>query len=193
MLVRGDRLGTGEHDEFTEALHDTLVEAGVTILFETTALRGSASELTVTSHNRESTLTYDKILMAVGRVVDTEGLELEKIGIKTDKNSAIITDKYGRTNIKNIFAIGDVVSGNRQFTHLANHEGRGVIQTILFPFLKKKIKGAVIPSTLYDSKYEFARTGLTETEAADSYGKHAIRVEMLPFTSNDRSKTEERV
>ena len=71
--------------------------------------------------------------------------------------------------MKNIFALGDVVSGNRQFTHLANHEGRGIIQSILVPFWKKKIKPANIPSVLYDRDLEFARTGFILEEANERY------------------------
>jgi pyruvate/2-oxoglutarate dehydrogenase complex dihydrolipoamide dehydrogenase (E3) component len=71
--------------------------------------------------------------------------------------------------MKNIFALGDVISGNRQFTHLANHEGRGIIQSLLVPFWKSRIKPANVPSVLYDREVEFARTGLTFEEAAEKY------------------------
>ena len=92
--------------------------------------------------------------------------------------------------MKNIYALGDVVSGNRQFTHLANHEGRGVIQSLLVPFWKAKVKGANVPSVLYDREVEFARTGLTEIEAREKYGDDAIVSDRIGFASNDRSRTE---
>lgn len=92
--------------------------------------------------------------------------------------------------MKNIFALGDVVSGNRQFTHLANHEGRGIIQSLLVPFWKKKIKNPNTPSVLYDKKIEFARTGLTLEEAHEKYGEDAVIVDRMDFSSNDRARTE---
>lgn len=102
----------------------------------------------------------------------------------------IVTDNYGRTNVKHIYALGDVVARNRQFTHLANHEGRGIIQSILFPFWKKKIKPVSPPSVLYDREIEFARTGLTFEESRLEYGDDAIIEEKIDFTTNDRSRTE---
>ncbi len=101
-----------------------------------------------------------------------------------------MTDNYGRTNVKHIFALGDVVAGNRQFTHLANHEGREIMQSILFPFWKKKIKPTIPPSVLYDREIEFARTGLTFEESRIEYGDDVIIEERIDFTTNDRSRTE---
>lgn len=92
--------------------------------------------------------------------------------------------------MKSIYALGDVVSGNRQFTHLANHEGRGIIQSLLLPFWKGKVKPANIPSVLYDRELEFARTGLSEVEAIEKYGADSICVDMMPFAANDRARTE---
>jgi pyruvate/2-oxoglutarate dehydrogenase complex dihydrolipoamide dehydrogenase (E3) component len=92
--------------------------------------------------------------------------------------------------VKNIFALGDVVSLNRQFTHLANHEGRGIIQSLLVPFWKSRIKPANVPSVLYDREVEFARTGLTSEKAIENYGEDAIIVDRMDFSTNDRSRTE---
>ncbi len=94
--------------------------------------------------------------------------------------------------MKNIFALGDVVSGNRQFTHLANHEGRGIIQSILVPFWKKRIKNPNIPSVLYDKEIEYARTGTTLEEAHEKYGEDAIIIDRMDFSSSDRARTESR-
>ena len=92
--------------------------------------------------------------------------------------------------MKHIYALGDVVSLNRQFTHLANHEGRGIIQSLLLPWWKKKIKNPNIPSVLYDREVEFARTGLTSDEAREKYGDDSIISDRMDFTLNDRSRTE---
>jgi pyruvate/2-oxoglutarate dehydrogenase complex dihydrolipoamide dehydrogenase (E3) component len=68
-------------------------------------------------------ISYDKILFALGRTANIEKLSLENAGIVYDTHGVNI-DNYNRTNKKHIFAIGDCVSGNPQFTHWVNNEGR---------------------------------------------------------------------
>ncbi len=190
MLVRSHRLGSGEDDDFTRSMRSTLESAWVDIRFNTSIERWDTNTLTLNTIDApNSNIPYSYILLALGRIANTEWLALEKIVIQTDK-WGIITDRYGRTNMKHIFALGDVVSGNRQFTHLANHEGRGIIQSLLVPFWKGKIKWANIPSVLYDREIEFARTGLTESEAKEKYGDDSIVCDRMDFSSNDRSRTE---
>ncbi len=190
MLIRSDRLGSGADDAFTLAMKSTLETVWVSMRFHTSIERWDERELSLKTENKADTkLSYTHILLALGRTPNTEWLDLEKVWITHDK-WGIITDKYGRTNIKNIYALGDVVSGNRQFTHLANHEGRGIIQSLLLPFWKKKIKSINIPSVLYDRGIEFARTGLTFEEATEKCGEDSIIVDRMDFSSNDRSRTE---
>jgi pyruvate/2-oxoglutarate dehydrogenase complex dihydrolipoamide dehydrogenase (E3) component/uncharacterized membrane protein YdjX (TVP38/TMEM64 family) len=216
MLVRSDRLGSGVDDEFTASMRSTLESAWVDIRYNTSIEKGDEKELILKSSEQKSgflpsqewqketkyglfpasqwqeqtqSIPYSHILLALGRVANTEWLDLEKVGIKSDK-WGIITDSYGRTSVKNIFALGDVVSGNRQFTHLANHEGRGIIQSLLVPFWKKKIKPTNVPSVLYDREVEFARTGLTFEEATEKYWVDSIVLDRMDFSANDRSRTE---
>jgi pyruvate/2-oxoglutarate dehydrogenase complex dihydrolipoamide dehydrogenase (E3) component/uncharacterized membrane protein YdjX (TVP38/TMEM64 family) len=206
MLVRSDRLGSGIDDEFTVSMKSLLEKVWVEIMFNTAIEKGDEKELFLKNTEKSEKksqksesgflpsqewqkLPYSHILLALGRVANIEWLDLEKVGIKSDK-WGIITDTYGRTNIKNIFALGDVVSGNRQFTHLANHEGRGIIQSLIVPFWKFRIKPANVPSVLYDREVEFARTWLTLEEAIEKYGEDAIIVDRMDFSANDRSRTE---
>ena len=199
MLVRSGRLGSWVDDDYTRALRSSLEEAGVEILFHTSIEKWDEKELLLKStENIEAGLLrssqwlkirYSHILLALGRVANTDWLDLTKVWINHD-NWGIITDSYGRTNVKNIFALGDVVSGNRQFTHLANHEGRGIIQSILVPFWKKNIKNPNIPSVLYDREIEYARTGRTLEEAQEKNGEDAIIIDRMDFSSSDRARTE---
>ncbi len=189
ILIRSDRLGAGIDDDFTLAMKSLLGELWVKTYYNTTIIRGVWDTVLVSHEGKEETISYSHILLALGRVPNTEWLGLENIWIQTDKGS-IITDVYGRTNLKHIYALGDVVSWNRQFTHLANHEGRGIIQSLLIPFWKKKIKPVNIPSVLYDKEIEFARTWLTAEEAKIEYGEDAIIIDRMDFSVNDRSRTE---
>ena len=60
----------------------------------------------------------------------------------------------------------------------------------MLPYWKKKIKPVNIPSVLYDREIEFARTGLTRGEAIVEYGEDALVIKKLPFSANDRARTE---
>ncbi len=134
----------------------------------------------------EEYLPYDKILIALGRVANIQKLWLEKIGIEHNKKW-IIVDSFNRTNKKHIFAIGDCVNGNPQFTHWANNEGRGVIRNILVPFPKKSVRNMTLPAVLY-THHEIARIGKTEKELLVRYDREEFVTKTLHFSSNDRSK-----
>jgi uncharacterized membrane protein YdjX (TVP38/TMEM64 family) len=133
-------------------------------------------------------IKYTKILAAVGRDPNIEGLGLETIEIEFKRG--IVVNAYNQTSQNHIYAIGDCVEGNPQFTHLANNEGRGVIRNILFPLLKSKVRDAILPSVLYTS-LEVARVGSTEKELIDSIGREAFITHRLDFAHNDRSRITE--
>jgi dihydrolipoamide dehydrogenase len=105
---------------------------------------------------------YQLILVSVGRIPNTETLGLEKIGIKQEKNW-IVTDDYLKTNIPNIYAIGDCTN-RLMLAHLASYQGWQVPENIVFPKEIKKIKNPYIPNCIFTYP-EVARVGLTEEEA----------------------------
>jgi len=104
---------------------------------------------------------YEIILVSVGRTPNTEDLGLEKIGIKLEKNR-IITDDYLRTNIYNIFAIGDCTN-KLMLAHLASYQGRNLVDNLISDNPQKLIP-QYVPSCIF-SYPEIARVGLTEDEA----------------------------
>lgn len=104
---------------------------------------------------------YDSILIAVGRVPNSNHLNLEKLQIKKDEKDFIIVDKQMRTNISNIFAIGDVV-GQPMLAHKSIHQAHIAAEVIAGKnhFFDTKI----IPYVAYTNP-EIAWVGLTEKEA----------------------------
>ena len=104
---------------------------------------------------------FDKVLVSVGRRPNTENLGLEKIGIQLTEQGFIKVDKKQKTNVVNIYAIGDV-AGEPMLAHKATHEGKvaaEVIAGLLAAFDAKSI-----PAVIFTNP-EIAWTGLTETEA----------------------------
>ena len=131
-------------------------------------------------------IEFDRVLIATWRKANTTNLWLENTEIEFDKHG-IKVDSYNRTNVKNIFAIGDVVKNNPKFTHWANNEARGVIRNILVPFYKKCFRWVLLPATLY-TNIEVSRVWKTRKELLKNYDESEIRTETLYFNHNDRAK-----
>ena len=106
-------------------------------------------------------LTVDKLLVAVGRAPNVEGLNLEAVGVAYDQKGVTVDDHLRTTNPR-IFAAGDICSP-WQFTHAADFMARIVLQNALF-FGRKRVSALTIPWTTYTSP-ELARVGLNEHEA----------------------------
>jgi dihydrolipoamide dehydrogenase len=146
---------------------------------------------TLTIQNKNSLqiekIEAENLLISIGRRPNISQLNLEAANVNyTDKG--IPVDSYGRTNIPNIWAIGDVIGGPLH-THVAEHHGRAVLTSLLLsPFYKKKIDEQAIPKVTYTDP-EIASIGLSEHEATKSYGVSALAIYMLPLSSVDRAIT----
>lgn len=109
---------------------------------------------------------FDEVLIAVGRRANSEGLGLEKLGVKTRPNGTIETDDYLRTAVPNVFACGDI-TGPYQFTHTAAHQAWYAVVNALFGFARKfKVDYRVIPWATFTMP-EVARVGINENEAKE--------------------------
>jgi len=127
-------------------------------------------------------ISADCCLVAIGVQGNVEGLGLEKIGIKL-KNNAIITDKFMRTNVAGVYAIGDV-TGEPCLAHIASHEGIVCVD---------KIAGKQTPEMNYSNfpgctycQPQVAGVGLTEQQAIDK--GYDIRVGRYPFSANGKAR-----
>jgi dihydrolipoamide dehydrogenase len=126
-------------------------------------------------------LTVDRVISAVGVVGNIEGFGLEKLGVKTERG-CIVIDKYGKTNVPGIYAIGDV-AGPPMLAHKAEHEGVICVEAIkgMNPHAMDK---SLIPGCTYCHP-QVASVGLTEAKAKEA-GKD-IRVGRFPFVANGKA------
>jgi mycothione reductase len=104
----------------------------------------------------------DQLLIAVGRVPNSDTLGLEESGVKTNKKGFIITDRYLETNVKGIFALGDAI-GRYLFKHNANHEAQYAYHNILHSDDKIAVSYAAMPHAIFSSP-QIAGVGFTEQE-----------------------------
>ena len=128
-----------------------------------------------------STDDFDTIIMATGIVGNIEGIGLDVLGVKVEK-SHIETDKFCETNVKNIYAIGDV-SGAPWLAHKASHEGVIVAEKIsgltVNPIEDNTIAGCTFCSP------QIASVGLTEEKAVQAGWN--IKVGRFPFSANGKA------
>lgn len=164
-----DQLMGREDADVADTIKNTLLQDGIRVLTGHKAVRvnsGSEKSLICESTAGDIEVPFDEILVAVGRRANSEGLGLEQLGIKTRSNGTIETDEYLRTEIKNIFAAGDI-AGPYQFTHTAAHQAWFAVVNALFGFAKKfKVDYRVIPWATFTAP-EVARVGINEREAQE--------------------------
>ena len=124
---------------------------------------------------------YDRVLVAVGRKPNGKLVGAEQGGIELDERGFIRVDKQMRTNVPNVFAIGDVV-GQPMLAHKATHEGKVAAEVIAGE--KRSFDARVIPAVAYTDP-EIAWVGLTETDAK----ARGVRYEkgVFPWAASGRS------
>lgn len=158
-----------EDPEVSEMVASRLREDGVDVRVDTraTAVRVEDGRriLVAEQAGRESRLEFDALLVAVGRVANTEGYGLEELGIALTKSRTLEVDEYLRTRIPTIYACGDVV-GPYQFTHMSAHQAWYATVNALFgSFLKRfRVDYSVVPWATFTDP-EVARVGLNEEDA----------------------------
>jgi dihydrolipoamide dehydrogenase len=129
-----------------------------------------------------ATIEADIVLVSIGRRPNTEGLDLDKAGLATNKQGQVEIDHDFRTSVPGIWAIGDVAPGP-MLAHKAEDEGIAVAENIAG--LTGIVNHDVIPSVVYTMP-EIAGVGLTEEEAS---AQGEIKVGKFPMLGNSRAKT----
>jgi dihydrolipoamide dehydrogenase len=124
----------------------------------------------------------DYCLMSIGRKAYTESLGLEKIGVQTDERGRVVVDSHLETNVKGIYAIGDVVKG-AMLAHKAEEEGVFVVETIAGQ--KPHINYNLIPGVVYTWP-EVAGVGYTEEQLKEK--GVAYKTGSFPFKASGRAR-----
>ena len=136
----------------------------------------------VESNGQKMEMTGDIVLMSVGRKPNTEGLNLEAAGINKDQKGRISINKKFKTNVDNVYAIGDVVEGP-MLAHKAEDEGMAVAEFISGKY--GHVNHDTIPGVVYTSP-EVAAVGKTEEQLKQAGIEY--NVGKFPFMANSRAK-----
>jgi len=161
-----DQLIPAADKDVVKVLHRYVKKQYDSIMLETSVTKVEAKEdgLWVTFEGKKAPKEpqrYDRILSAVGRRPNADRLNLEAAGVKVDERGFISVDKQLKTNVANIYAIGDLV-GQPMLAHKATHEAHVAAEVIAGK--KHAFEPQCIPSVAYTDP-ELAWVGLTEKEA----------------------------
>lgn len=174
--------------DLTRAAADILKKHNITVLTGTKvsdAKQGKNKRWTLSLETADGKkldpLDADRVLVAVGLKPNSENIGLAAVGVKTDKRGFIEVDDQMRTNIPNIYAIGDV-TGRKLLAHKASREGHVVAETIAGHAAIMDYRA--VPGAIFLHP-EIATVGLTEQEARDA--GHAINVGKFPLTALGRA------
>jgi len=132
------------------------------------------------------TIEANQVLVVVGRAYNTEDMGLEEVGVKLNKDGSIKTGPDMRTNVDNIYAIGDV-RGEILLAYTAVHDGSVAVDNALGGQAKKNYLG--VPSVIFTHP-EVASVGLTEARAAE---KHDIIVGKFPLRALGKAHAENEI
>ena len=152
------------------------------------AVKGKTATLTMepAKGGASETIEADCVLVSIGRRPNTDGLALDKAGLKTNERGQIEIDHEFRTAVDGVWAIGDVVPGP-MLAHKAEDEGIAVAENIAGQ--TGIVNHDVIPSVVYTWP-EIAGVGLTEEQAIEKLGDKAkVKVGKFPMLGNSRAKT----
>ena len=170
LVEMAERLLVREDPEASAALTQQLRLEGVDVRLQHQALRvvvqdGEKQLICLDRVNQqEVAIAFDQLLLALGRVANTQGLGLETLDLKLRGNGTLETDEYLATRFPNIYACGDV-TGPYQFTHVAAHQAWYAAVNALFGDFKRfKVDYRVIPWATFTDP-EIARVGLNEQDA----------------------------
>lgn len=168
QVEQSARLMIREDEEVSKHVQDKFAREGVDVRLnckaERVEVRGDDKFLICRVGDDTHEIAFDEILIAVGRRANTQGMGLEKLGVRVTDRGTIEVDDYLQTNIPSIYACGDV-AGPYQFTHTAAHQAWYVAVNSLFGIFKRfKVDYRVIPWATFTDP-EVARVGLNEQEA----------------------------
>jgi glutathione reductase (NADPH) len=168
LAIRKDLVLRGFDEDVRTHVHEELKRKGVKVITNVGPLRieKEGGKLKTTFANTEC-VTADKVLLAIGRDPNTLGLNLDKAGVKLDKDGAIEVDNNSRTSVPHIFAVGDVTD-RMNLTPVAIREAQAFAQT---EFMNRptEFDYANVPHAVF-AQSPVGVVGLTEAEARQQFG-----------------------
>jgi len=180
IVQSGPSLLAREDPDVASAVADILKEDGIQVLLdaraEKAARHGSRVHLKIRSGGKMRSLEGSHLLVATGRIPNSDTLNLQAAGVSTDVRGFIEVNEKLQTTSKNVFALGDI-KGGPAFTHISYDDFR-IIRTNLIEKGNASTAGRLVPYTVFIDP-QLGRVGLSETEARER--NLEIRVAKMPM------------
>lgn len=172
-------------EDITQALQKLLQKQGLKFHLgtgvESAEKTKTGIKLTAAKGDKSLELEAEKVLVAVGRKPNTDGLGATEAGVELDERERIRTDAEWQTNVPGIYAIGDVITGP-MLAHKAEQEAVAAVERMAGK--AGRVNYDTIPWVIYTAP-EVAAVGLTEAEAKEK--GHEVSVGAFPFQANGRA------
>ncbi len=190
IIEYADKIVPAIDNEIGKQLHKILEKQGMKFLLKTKVVDAkvwnNSVNVTLQEVDNDQSLkniTADIVLVSVGRRPYTKDLGLEAVGIKLNKSGVIDVDSNFATDVKNIYAVGDVIKGP-MLAHKAEEEAIAAVE--IMAGQAGHVNYNAIPSVIYTSP-EVASVGLTEEELKKQ--EIVYKVGKFPFLANSRART----
>ncbi len=188
VIDMADRIMQNDDEELVEILMSELQSQGVNFEMNTSikvvSKKGSKISIEVEQEGVVKKISGTHLLMATGRIPNTEQLDLEKAGVRSDKKGIRVNDSC-QTNVSHIYAIGDV-NGRYQFTHMSEHTAK-VATTRALLKIPMKIDEKHVPWVTFTDP-ELAHVGQTEEQL--NKDETSFEVYRFPYSKIDRALTD---
>ena len=165
IIQHRDQLMPREDRDVSDAIRDFLLEEGIDIVFgaqaEEVASNGGKIELMVATANTRKVIIGSDLLIAAGRLPNSDRLGLENTGIKTTERGHILVDDYCKTEVNGVFALGDI-NGHGAFTHTSVNDAEIVLDHLFGG--KRKLSDRIPIYGLFTDP-PLGRVGMTEKQA----------------------------
>ncbi|VAW63910.1 Glutathione reductase [hydrothermal vent metagenome] len=193
MYLRKEHILGSFDGMLRESLLEQMLDQGVDIMSRTQIteiIKEEDGTLSICDDKGNKSKGFHEVIWAIGRDPNTRGMNLEAANIETDEQGFITTDLYQNTNVKNIFALGDI-TGRAPLTPVAIAAGRRLADRLYNNQTDRHLDYKMIATVVF-SHPPIATVGLTEGEARKEHGA-AIKIYQTRFTAMYNSMTRHEV
>ncbi|MFK6999985.1 mercuric reductase [Flavobacterium oreochromis] len=186
IIERGSKLIGKEDEEISKAVEEILKADGIEFIFNANTINVEKNEdnsITVITKSDGTCVTGSHVLLAIGRLPNTDYLGLENTSIQVNNKGYINVNDYCQTNVEGIFALGDC-NGRGAFTHTAYNDYQ-IVENFLLGNKTRKISDRITTYGLFIDP-PLGRVGITKTEAQNK--GYDILIAHRPMTKIGRAK-----
>jgi len=176
------RILSTEDEDVSKVIYNVFRKKGIEIFTDTVIekVEKSGDDFICTASGGNK-ITADKVLISVGRRPNSSDIGIEKAGVEVDQKGYIKVDSHLRTNIRGIYAVGDVIGG-LQLAHVASEEGKIAAENIAGK--NKEMDYSVVPWAVFTSP-EIGTVGINEAQARKKNIK--VCTGIFPFSSSGKA------